>query len=239
MCYRSVRKQPAGLEPVRQQSLLKQVVEKLRVFILSHSNDQRWFLPSQGELTRTLGVSRTVLREAMKLLEAQGLITISQGRLSEIRPAGPQAAIDSLDTLLQRTEGSLLHLVEVRRPLEGEIASLAAQRAEDHHLDLAGRAIDDLAAAPTLDEQIAADTRFHRLLAEATGNPVFVVLLDTIAGLLRASRNRTIGTFGVHAALEGHKGILAALRTKDPGAAREAMLRHLQWNEHQIREGNP
>jgi GntR family transcriptional repressor for pyruvate dehydrogenase complex len=186
-----------------------------------------------------LGVSRTVLREAMKLLEAQGLVTISQGRRAEVRPAGPQAAIDSLDTLLQRTEGTLLHLVEVRKPLEGEIAALAAERIDHFLLTQADRAVSDLEHAKTLDEQVAADLRFHRVLAEATGNPLFVVLLDTIAGLLKASRVHTIGTFGIRAALDGHRDILRALRRRDAKAAREAMLHHFRWNERQIREGQP
>ena len=229
----------APLERVSSKSLLRQVTDRLRVFILAHSRQNQGTLPSQGELTKMLGVSRTVLREAMKLLEAQGLVTISQGKRPQVRPAGPQAAIESLDALLQRTDGSLLQLVEVRRPLEGEIAALAAGRIDDLHLARAESAVHDLKNAKTLDEQVAADVRFHRILAEATGNPVFVVLLDTIGGLLRASRVRTIGTFGARAAVEGHKEILEALRRRNPKAAREAMLRHFQWNERQIREGKP
>ena len=227
------------LGALRPGNLTRQAVEKLGAYILSHSKDKTWSLPSQGELGRMLGVSRTVLREAMKLLEARGLVSIEQGRRMRVKPAGPQASIDSLDAMLQRTEGSLLHLVEVRRPLEGEIAALAAGRMDKLQLLNAEIAVGDLAAARTLDEQIAADTRFHRILAEATGNPVFVALMDTVAGVLRASRAHTIGTYGAHAALEGHKDILAALQRRDPKAAREAMLRHLQWNEQQIREGKP
>lgn len=220
-------------------NLTRQVVEKLGAYILSHSKDKTWSLPSQAELGGMLGVSRTVLREAMKLLEARGLVSIEQGRRMQVKPVGPQASIDSLEAMLHRTEGSLLHLVEVRRPLESEIAALAADRMDKLQLLNAEVAVGDLAAARTLDEQVAADIRFHRLLAEATGNPVFVVLLGTLEGLLRSSRTHTIGTFGVHAALEGHKDILAALQRRDPKAAREAMLRHLQWNEQQIREGKP
>ncbi len=234
-------KQPeiAPIEPLNTQNLTRQTVDRLRDYILTHSNEKDGRLPSQADLTRMLGVSRTVLREAMKLLEARGFVSIEQGKRMRVKPVGPQASIDSLDAMLQRTEGSLLHLVEVRRPLESEIAALAAERADALHLQRAAEAVRDLEDAATLEDRIAADSRFHRLLAEATGNPVFVVLLDTIDGLLRASRAHTIGTFGAHAALEGHKDILEALNRRDPNAAREAMRRHLQWNEHQIREGRP
>jgi len=226
------------LEPLGARRLLPQVVERLRTFILART-DQEHTLPSQGELTRQLGVSRTVLREAMKLLEAQGLVTVSQGRRAEVRPAGAHAVIESLGAHLERTDGSLLHLVEVRRPLEGEIAACAAARISPDQLGEAELALGDLHAAKTLEQQVAADLRFHRVLAVATGNPVFVVLLDTLAGLLKASRVHTIGTFGAHAAIEGHRDILRALRQRDPKAARDAMLRHLGWNERQIREGKP
>ena len=228
-----------ALERVEARSLLQQVVERLRAFIVARPKDAPRTLPSQGELTRQLGVSRTVLREAMKLLEAQGLIFISQGRRPQVRPAGAHAVIESLGAHLDRSNGKLLHLVEVRRPLEGEIAALAALRLTDDQLESAELAIDQLQAAKGLVEQVDADLRFHRILAEATGNPVFVVLLDTLAGLLKASRVHTIGTFGAHAAIEGHRDILRALRKRDPRAAREAMLRHLGWNERQIREGRP
>ena len=227
------------LQPIPSQKLLGQVVERLREFVLAHSRQDRRALPSQGELTKMLRVSRTVLREAMKMLEAQGLVAVSQGRRPQVRPAGPQAAIESLDALLQRTDGTLLQLVEVRRPLEAEIAALAARRATPSHLLSAQSALTDLQQAKTLDQQVAADVRFHRVLAEATGNPVFVVLLDTISGLLQASRVHTIGTFGARAAIEGHREILAAVQRRDPAAARDAMVRHFKWNERQIREGKP
>jgi len=229
----------APLQPLNTQTLTQQAVDTLHAYILARAKDTTWILPSQGELTRMLGVSRTVLREAMNLLQARGLVSIEQGKRMQVKPVGPEAAIVSLDAMLQRTEGSLLHLVEVRRPLESEIAALAAERADEALLLRAEESVRELAAAQTLEAQIAADTRFHRLLAEATGNPVFVALLDTVAGLLRVSRDHTIGTFGVHAALEGHRDILAALRRRDPKGARDAMLRHLQWNELQIREGRP
>lgn len=234
-------KQPeiTPIQPLHTLNLTRQAVDRLSVYILTHSKDEQWRIPSQGELTRMLGVSRTVLREAIKLLEARGLVSIEQGKRMRVKPVGPQASIDSLDAMLQRTEGSLLHLVEVRRPLESEIAALAAERADARHLQRAAQAVRDLEDAATLEDRIAADSRFHRLLAEATGNPVFVALLNTIDGLLHASRAHTIGTFGAHAALEGHKDILEALTRRDPTAAREAMRRHLTWNEQQIREGRP
>ncbi len=169
-------------------------------------------LPPEGELATTYGVSRTVIREAMRSLRSQGLVEVAQGRLPRVKPPAPETAIASLDTLLRRSNGSLLHLVETRRPLEGEIAALAAERATPDQLDQLQEAIDAQANAPTLAGQIEADLRFHRVLAEATGNPIFALLLETLAGLMRNSRQQTLAQSGVAVALQGHRAILKALR---------------------------
>lgn len=214
-------------------SLVKKAEERLRRQILRRGPND--LLPSQGELAVELGVSRIVVREAMKHLEAEGLIEIAQGRRIRVKPAGPHAAMRTLDAMLRRSDGSLAHLLEVRRPLEGEIAALAASRISPEQLRTLEGTIVDLEALKTLDRRIEADLLFHRTLAEATGNPVFLLLLDTVAGLLRASRIASIGTHGVAAAVEGHREILKAVAGRDPAGAREAMLRHLKYNEKQLK----
>ena len=215
-------------------SLVKKAEDRLRRQILKRgAND---LLPSQGELAAELGVSRIVVREAMKHLEAEGLIEIAQGRRIRVKPAGPHAAMRTLDAMLRRSDGSLAHLLEVRRPLEGEIAALAAERITPEQIRTLEGTIVDLKALKTLDRRIEADLLFHRTLAEATGNPVFLLLLDTVAGLLRVSRVASIGTHGVDAAVEGHEEILRAVASRNPAAAREAMLRHLHYNQQQLKD---
>jgi len=228
-----------ALQRLTQPPLVNQAVDQLRTFILEKRLGADGVLPSEGDLALMLGVSRTVLREAMKHLQAQGLVEVSQGRRARIKPADPAAAIESLDAMLRRTDGSLRHLIEARRPLESEIAALAAQRAGPDHLQRAAQALRDLESAPSLEARVDADVRFHRVLAEATGNPVFLLLLDTLAGLLRASRRESIGKHGPRAAVEGHRLILEAVSRRDPAAARESMLAHMRWNERQLLEGKP
>lgn len=214
-------------------SLVRKAEEHLRRQILKRgAND---LLPSQGELAVALGVSRIVVREAMKHLEAEGLVEIAQGRRIRVKPAGPQASVRTLDAMLRRSDGSLAHLLEVRRPLEGEIAALAAERIRPEDLQILENTIIDLKALRTLDRRVEADLLFHRTLAEATRNPVFPLLLDTLAGLMRASRYASIGTHGVDAAVLGHEEILRALRARDPKAARDAMLLHLRHNAKQLK----
>ena len=203
------------------------VLERLTDHIVKGDFDGSVVLPPEGELAISFGVSRTVIREAMRGLRARGLVEVSQGRAPRVKPPDTQAAVVSLQLLLRRNKATLLNLVEVRRSLEGEIAALAAERANDEHLRQLERAVQDLATASPLEGRIAADVRFHRILAEATGNPVFVLLLETLAEFLRESRQKTLAYSGVEEALVGHRAIFEAVRKCNPAKAREAMQEHL------------
>jgi GntR family transcriptional regulator, transcriptional repressor for pyruvate dehydrogenase complex len=191
-------------------------------------------MPPEGELSRQLGVSRTVIREAMRILGARGLVEVSQGRLPRVKPADPAHVVDSLATFLQRADHSLLYLIEVRRQLETAIAVLAAERATPQQVVAMEDTNRVLIGPGTLDQRIDADLRFHALLAEATQNPVFGVLLDPLAHLMRLSRKATLGRTGAERAVAGHQAILAAIRNGDPEAARRAMLEHLTMAEQDL-----
>lgn len=224
---------------LRRPDMVASVLEDLTQRIIAGDFGSEGVLPPEGELATRYGVSRTVIREAMQRLRAQGLVEVAQGRLPRVKPPAPATAIASLDTLLRRSKGSLLHLIETRRPLESEIAALAAERATPEQLAELQQAIDAQAVAPTAEGQIEADLRFHRVLAEATGNPIFGLLLETLAGLMRSSREKTIRQSGVETALVGHRAILQALRARDAAAARQAMLDHLTLAERDIQAANP
>jgi DNA-binding FadR family transcriptional regulator len=215
------------LQPANR-SLVESAVQALRGYILHGELAAGDTLPSQGRLCSDLGVSRSVIREAMQILQSQGLIEISQGRRPRILPAGPAAAVGTLSTLMERTDVSLQKLLEVRQPLEVEIAGLAAQRASQIHVEQLTAAIEALAEANDLERQTAADVRFHKALAEASGNPLFGVLLDVMAELLHESRRRTLQRSGAEMAIAFHRRILAAVAAGDADAARRAMAQHME-----------
>ncbi|GIW81607.1 MAG: GntR family transcriptional regulator [Gemmatales bacterium] len=222
------------LRPLKSQNLVAQAVETLRGHILSGKYAAGDELPSQLEMCESLGVSRSVVREAMQILQSQGLVEISQGRRPRVLPARPDPVIDSLHNLVQRAQVSLLHLVEIRRPLEGEAAALAAKNATPQLIVELRQSVEELANAEELDAQIAADVRFHRLLAEATANPLFVMILDVLAPMLHESRRQTLRQSGVAVALAYHRKILEAVEAGDAKLAREVMLQHMQRTKQDI-----
>lgn len=232
---RRTKKRHGRLSPVARPDMVAEVLQQLGDQIMSGGFGPEGVLPPEGTLAETLGVSRTVIREAMRMLRAQGLVEVSQGRAPRVKPAGPEAAIASLGLLLRRSEGTLLHLIEARRPLESEIARLAAERATAEQIERLEEENARLRGAEGLDERVEADVRFHRVLAESAGNPVFCLLLETIAGLLRESRRQTIAESGIEIAHAGHGDILDAVRRHDAERAKHAMLEHLQLAERDLR----
>jgi DNA-binding FadR family transcriptional regulator len=226
-----------ALQVVRQftRGLVHEASGKLRRFILDGRAGRDGVLPSEPELTRMMGVSRTVLREAMRHLEAQGLVTVAHGKRSRVRPADPRASIESLEAYFVRMPDAMRHVLEARLPLEAEVAVLAARRRTPETIGALEKAVADQRRARSLEARVEADLRFHRILAESTGNPVFILWLETMGALLKESRYRTIGRHGVKGAVESHQAILAAVKRGNARAARSAMVRHFKVTRRELK----
>jgi len=207
--------------------LVEQVVQALREEILSGRYDATGQLPPQGELCQRYGVSRSVIREAMRQLESQRLLTVGRGRRPQLAPLNGQAVAESLQILLRRSGATLFHLMQIRQVLEVEIARLAARNMDEETLLRLHVAVKQQEQAQDVEQQIRADLAFHRILAEATGNPLFVFLMDALAELMYESRKTTIGRGLNSRAVAGHRGILAALASGDEEKVVQAMQAHL------------
>jgi GntR family transcriptional regulator, transcriptional repressor for pyruvate dehydrogenase complex len=230
--------EPSGNLFVRRQrvDLVQGVVALLEKHIISGEMVSGQSLPPEGLLSRDLGVSRTVIREAMRILGAKGLVEVSQGKLPRVKPVDSTQVVDSLATFLQRADHSLLHLLEVRRHLETSIVALAAERATPEQVDALKELNQQFEKTDNLEQLIDADMRFHALLAEATNNPVFGLLLEPLAHLMRLSRKETLTRSGPKAAAKGHAKLIAAIGRGDPEASRRAMLEHLDLAEQDLEE---
>jgi GntR family transcriptional repressor for pyruvate dehydrogenase complex len=215
--------------------LYEQIVQQIEDSILKGALKPGDQLPAERELALRFGVSRTAVREAVKVLREKGLVEAYSGRGTFITDGTSQAIRQSLDRMIKigQPEGST-HLVEVREILEPGIAALAATRAEESHLSAMREAIAVMdRARQDPDAFIEADLDFHLALAEAAANPLILSLIDSIVGLLREQR---MGIFYVNGGPERgqfhHKRILEAVEDRDPEKAREAMRAHLR----QVRE---
>jgi len=194
-------------------------------------------LPTEQEIVRLTGVSRTVVREAIARLSAKNLLQVRGGAGGGIvvRSPSPAHVSDTLSLLLQMDSNTTRHekVLEVRRLLEVEIAGLAAERRTA--ADLAQLAAN-LAAYEAMRETTAADRErfaqldldFHTAIAAATQNDLFVILLDALRDILLALRRLGYSTPGnPQRALRHHHAIFAAINAGAAGAARQAMQAHL------------
>lgn len=188
-------------------------------------------LPPERRLAEELGVSRSVVREALKRLQSVGLVVCRQGSGTRVAAPGGDHLQTGFELLIRHGACSLRDLAAVRLPLETAIASLAAENRTQEHLDelaASQRLLGD--GARPLKLLVEADVRFHAVLAEATGNPIFAIVLSPIQKLLVQSRRRTLHRFGAKVAYLHHEQILSAVLTRDPLAASQAMRLHLEAN---------
>ncbi|MCA9877513.1 MAG: FadR family transcriptional regulator [Thermomicrobiales bacterium] len=190
-------------------------------------------LPSEAELRRQLGVSRSTVREVLRRLEARGLIVTRHGVGIQVVDNTRQVATDSLRLMLSRSDVGPQEMLEVRLVLECQAAALAAQRATTEDKEHISRAIDAL-EGPTManDENIQADLDFHLAVAEASKNRLLIALTHTIRDLLRETIAATYMLDPiVERRRQDHTSVLDGIKQQNPLIAEQAMRLHLRKSE--------
>lgn len=187
-------------------------------------------IPTERELGDQFGVSRTVIREAIRYLAAKGVLVTQSGSGVRVADIGHEGVSESLSNfLLQRGPLDAHKINEVRNCLELRTVELAATRATDEQLVGIREASERMRGLEGHAEEASiADVFFHRAIAEATGNELFLVLVDSLSDVLLHVRRATLGNKERgSAALEQHARIAAALEKRDVEEAVEAMRFHL------------
>jgi len=191
-------------------------------------------LPTEHELSERLGVSRTVVREAVKVLVATGLVYTRRGSGLYVANKDSSFAMTMLDSLTPADPTQVVSLYEFRLTLEPPAARLAAERITPHELRELREVVSlNRRSAETQQRQqwSESDAAFHRVVAGATHNPF---LASTIAATTRAqgwvydiAAGRTQALLLSYA--EQHEAILEAIQEGEPEAAAQAMQTHLEW----------
>ncbi len=193
-------------------------------------------LPSERQLALDLEVSRIVVREALKVLAERGLIEVRPGVGSFVTALDAAVATRNLSQYIQRRGMEPHHLFEIRRLLEPAMAAEAARNAEPEmveamhsNLQRTFAAVARLGGADAQIEAFAwADLEFHQLIAAATGNPLYEVLLSPLLDNLLDLRRRGVRVAGsAKQALDDHRRIYERIAAADSSGARRAMIDHL------------
>jgi GntR family transcriptional regulator, transcriptional repressor for pyruvate dehydrogenase complex len=219
------------LSPPR--NLTRELVERLSVEITSGTLLPGARLPTEQEMMSAMGVSRTVVREAVAALRSEGLVVTRQGVgafvTSDVQRRPFRIDPDGLESITD-----VLNVVELRMGVEIESAGIAAERAsiaDIKRITAALKALDTAFARgePAVDEDVA----FHRAIASATGNPQFVRFLEFLGRFVipRRSIHVAVGEKEQQQYLlrvqDEHRAICSAIGSRDPSTARAAMRKHL------------
>jgi GntR family transcriptional repressor for pyruvate dehydrogenase complex len=199
-------------------------------------------LPSEAQLAVTHGVSRTVVREAVHQLKSRGLLRSRQGSGVYVAPPPANQSL-AFDPSVLESVDAVVHVVEVRRVLEAEIAALAAVRANASQISALRKALLAIDAAGAAGQDgVAEDLAFHRAIARASGNPQFVAVLGFFEQYLREAMRITRGNEArrqdfMEAVRREHQAIVDAIAARDPVAARRCATEHLVHGEQRLVEG--
>jgi len=214
-------------EPLQRVSLRDQLAQRLEQMILSHQILAGSLLPSERELAERWGVSRSVVRDAIRTLESKGLVEVRHGVGAAVTDDARAAFAGALKLLIERGQYPLSELMRLRIELEVAVARFAAQAAKEEDLVELDRHLteyEDALRAGDIGRVVEADTAFHlRLLASTYNRP----LIDLVAPLVTYVLTRTLTSFAAGQArpkLEDnakHREIYSCVAARDAeGAAR-------------------
>ena len=196
-------------------ALYEQVAERLRVRIYAHELPPGGWIDEQA-LALEYGISRTPLREALKVLAAEGLVVLKPRRGCYVT---------------QLSEQDIDEVFPVMAMLEGRVAELAAHRATSADFARLAAIHEELekhAAANSADRFFEANQRFHTALQEIAGNRYLAQLIDDARKVIKLTRRDSLRLEGrLKQSLQEHREILEALRAKDAASARQSMHDHL------------
>lgn len=185
-------------------------------------------LPSERQLAREFGVSRPVVREALRALVERRLIDVEASRGAFVRKDAGSGRYQPLDVEYRRRGTTARNLSEARLMLESETAGLAASHADDEDLATLRAAVERLEASATPLDRVRNDLAFHAALAAASHNPVIETMFASIQGLTVELMVRSAGDAEVVRKSEPyHRMIYEAIADRDADAARAAMQAHL------------
>jgi GntR family transcriptional repressor for pyruvate dehydrogenase complex len=203
----------------------QQVAEHLRGLVSSGERAPGERLAGEAELCERYGVSRSTVREAIRLLEAQHLVVTTRGTNGGTFVAQPETgriSLDlgaSLDVLIAHDALTVDQILEARRLLEVPAAGLAAERRSDRQLDELRQCV---ANGRSANEQ------FHKTLLAASGNPLVEVMCEPLFGVLRARLHRDAASADFWVAVDGdHRRLLELVEAGDVVGTAAEMERHL------------
>ena len=224
-------------------SVTQQAIDKIKDMIISGELGPGARLPKEADLAARLGLSRNSLREAVRALTLIRILETRQGDGTYVTSLSPDILLETLTFVADfHQDGTLLHVLQVRRILESAATALAAQHITGEELEALGELVGGMDACESVEAFVENDLAFHRTIALASGNPVLASLLDSLS--TRTSRARVWRGVTQAGAIEqtkaDHRAIYDALRHHRPDLASGLAIAHIgsveSWFEYALEE---
>ena len=217
---------------VEKGSVVLLVLERIKEALINRELKPGDYLPSETELTKTFGVSKSSVREAVKMLQAMGVVEVRRGQGTLVRTQPSAAYISPLIFQLIVESGYPDDLVELRLMFEPAFTVMAMRRATAEDLARIGDTLERLEASVRAGTQVAEDDlAFHLAILRATGNPLVVRIGETIFQLFEPSISISMRHIPDRA-VEDHHRIYEALCARDEARLRAAVLQSYDgWKE--------
>lgn len=222
------------LEPLR---IFEQVVQQIRELITSgelHPGDK---LPPEQELEKQLSVSRSSIREALRVLEAEGFVEVRRGSGTYITSSTAKKTKGEIANWLEQRKDLLLQVLKVRESLEGLNAALCAENATKEEQAWIRTLLANMekiiaekmpGSEVDLDKMVDLDSKFHLAVSQASGNDVCNEITSQIVPAFQEGNKAVIYVSDqADATLKDHLAILVAIEARNPKAAEKAMRKHL------------
>ncbi|WP_026810568.1 FadR/GntR family transcriptional regulator [Arenibacter latericius] len=219
----------------RVKNLSGQIEEQLIIAINKGVYSSGELLPSENKLTEIFDVSRGVVREALLMLSAKGIIEIKKGKGAVVLTPSVKSLFEPLTALINYKCGNrgFESSQQVRKSIEPFIAGLAAENRTAKDLKHMQQCIDNMEKYSNNKEKLTFyDVEFHKSISQASGNPMFLIIMEPIYNFIRTyhfSEFESTSTYSV--TREFHNMIFNAIKSGDKEKACNAMLSHLEVGE--------
>lgn len=187
-------------------------------------------IPPEREFARRLKISRASVRTGIGYMAAMGIMKVRHGVGTFVAEGPPEIGKSSLGLLGALHAFKSWQMFEARLLLEGKMAAWAAERGKEQHFTLLAEEVGEMyATVDDPEEYLIHDVRFHRTIAEASGNAILASLMETISSALYDGRRKTVRlTRSLKDSADVHREIYRAIRRRDSAEAQKLMERHIE-----------
>jgi len=225
------------VKAIKRQSLSEQVVESLLQYIKDQNLKPGDQIPTESEFAKLFHVSRTSIREAMKALSINGVVSSTPGKGTFLQPKAMNTVIGEDGTLQMQAKATIIEIMEVRTPLEVQAISLAAQRGTQEEFDELYNITRSYRNAVESGIGWAEwGTKFHKEIASMSRNPLLISTLCLLSDMVEQYRIN-LATFYEDKTcyIKSHERICTALRNRDIAAVQAEMLEHMKITEEALK----